>query len=175
MSFGERLKQLRINMNYTGKAFSELINVPYQTYMGYENKGVEANYDTLCRIATALHVSIDDLLGHTAPGEHERLIEYARSCGLEVTEENGLVTVRLTEEGMEGLTPGVIKALQRVNLQPVEVPYFDYTVTYIRGLMEERTREQALFEIANALDSTMQIINTVTFTTNNDTKKSPTE
>lgn len=62
--FGEKLKQLRIASGLTGIAFAESINVPYQTYMGYENKGIEPNYSTLKKIANALHASIDDLLDY---------------------------------------------------------------------------------------------------------------
>ena len=106
----------------------------------------------------ALDVSIDTLLGHAAPSEHARLVAYARACGLEVSEAEGMVIVRLTADGLEGLTPSTMEVLQGLDIQPVTVRDFDSIVTHTQALMEERTREQALFEIAYALNSTLQTI-----------------
>lgn len=69
MTFAERLKHYRELAGYkTGKEFAEHLNIPYPSYMAYENRGREPKYNLLCKICDSLHVSIDELLGHTRKG-----------------------------------------------------------------------------------------------------------
>lgn len=67
MAFQENLKYYREQKGYTAKELSELIDIPYSTYLNYEkiNQGrrTEPRYDTLCKIAHILQVSTDELLG----------------------------------------------------------------------------------------------------------------
>ena len=64
MSFQDNLRRYRETLYASAKEFATVLNVPYPTYLGYENKGAEPKYDVLCKIAEALHVSIDELLGY---------------------------------------------------------------------------------------------------------------
>lgn len=73
MSFQDNLRYYREKLGLTAKDFAARLNINYGTYAGYETQGREPKYDVLCRIATALNVSIDDLIGHT---EHD--LEYWR-------------------------------------------------------------------------------------------------
>lgn len=152
-TFQENLKKYREVLNINAKDFAALIGVNYSTYSNYENQGREPKYDTLCRIATALHVSIDDLLGHTAPGEHERLIEYARSCGLDVTEENGLVTVRLTEKAKQLLSDPDKKYIDNTKIEnfPLEVDKFDYAIKEAEKEVVYKNTNQAILSIAGQI------------------------
>ena len=63
-TFQENLKKYRERLGITAKDFAAQIGTPYTTYTAYENQGREPKFDTLCKIAAALHVSIDDLLGY---------------------------------------------------------------------------------------------------------------
>lgn len=63
-TFQDNLRQYRERLGINAKDFAAQIGVKYTTYTAYENQGREPKYDTLCRIAAALHVSIDDLLGY---------------------------------------------------------------------------------------------------------------
>ena len=64
MGFQENLKYYREKAGYKqAKDFYKLLGVPYSTYIGYESKGREPKYNTLCKIADLLHVSTDELLG----------------------------------------------------------------------------------------------------------------
>lgn len=65
MQFRDNLKFFREKLNLSAKELADCINVPYTTYLNYENKGSEPKYDVLCKIASALHVSIDELLGYS--------------------------------------------------------------------------------------------------------------
>ena len=64
MGFQENLKYYREKAGYKqAKDFYKLLGVPYSTYIGYESKGREPKYSTLCKIADLLNVSTDELLG----------------------------------------------------------------------------------------------------------------
>ena len=64
MSFQENLKYYREKAGYkTAKELADILNLPYNTYAGYESKGREPKYQMLCKIADLLHVSTDELLG----------------------------------------------------------------------------------------------------------------
>lgn len=91
MTFQSNLKKYREIAGYSqAKEFAEKIGVPYQTYMGYENRGREPKFSTLIKIADALHVSIDKLLGYEAhtPDELERTIRDIQGCGFLVFPDN---------------------------------------------------------------------------------------
>lgn len=64
MSFQDNLRAYRERLGINAKDFANSIGVKYSTYASYENLGREPKYATLIKIATALHVSVDDLLGY---------------------------------------------------------------------------------------------------------------
>ena len=74
MAFQDNLKHFREKAGFTAKEFADLLEVPYGTYVSYENRAREPKYELLIKIADALHVSIDDLLGYK-PDEMEQLIQ----------------------------------------------------------------------------------------------------
>lgn len=61
--FQTNLRKYRVGLGITAKDFAAKIGINYTTYANYENRGKEPKFDTLCKIAAALHVSIDELLG----------------------------------------------------------------------------------------------------------------
>ncbi len=64
MGFQENLKFYREKAGYkTAKEFADILNLPYNTYAGYESKNREPKFETLCKIADLLKVSTDELLG----------------------------------------------------------------------------------------------------------------
>lgn len=78
MSFQENLKHYREKAGYkSAKEFANTLGIPPNTYVGYEVRGREPKFDTLCKIADLLEVSTDDLLGRTSNilgnNEDERL------------------------------------------------------------------------------------------------------
>ena len=87
MSFQENLKYYREKAGYkTAKELADILNLPYNTYAGYESKGREPKYQMLCKIADLLNVSTDELLGreNNILGKNEderlkRLINYLLS------------------------------------------------------------------------------------------------
>lgn len=64
MSFQKNLKYYRKKAGYkTARDLAEVLNIPYASYVAYENKKREPKYQTLIQIANALNVSIDKLIG----------------------------------------------------------------------------------------------------------------
>lgn len=65
MKLNERLQQFRERAGYeNAKLFAKAIGMPYSTYSTYESGKSEPKATALIRIASALHVSVDDLLGY---------------------------------------------------------------------------------------------------------------
>ena len=58
----DRLKEARIKSNMTKADMARKLGVAYSTYDGYETGYREPKYETLLKIASALEVSIADLL-----------------------------------------------------------------------------------------------------------------
>ncbi len=67
MKFNERLKHYREKAGYkTAKDFAKKLELPYPTYVAYENTDREPRYELLKKICQLLNVSADDLLGMTS-------------------------------------------------------------------------------------------------------------
>lgn len=88
MSFQEKLRYYREKAGYkSAKQFANLLDVPYTTYVAYENKGREPRYDTLKKISFLLGVSIDTLLENEAT-EVQKAIQDLRTCGFIVSRDH---------------------------------------------------------------------------------------
>jgi len=83
MALKDNLKRLReTTTSYNAKEFAAFLGLSYTTYMGYE-RGSWPNEETLVKIARALHVSIDDLLGYQL-NELEECLNLCKAAGLVV-------------------------------------------------------------------------------------------
>jgi len=69
--FQNNLRFYRKQAGINAKDFAAQLGIKYTTYAGYENQGREPKYDVLCKIAAALHVSIDDLIGYKPPAKYK--------------------------------------------------------------------------------------------------------
>lgn len=102
-TFQDNLRQYRERLGINAKDFAAEIGIKYSTYASYENLGREPKYDTLCRIADALNVSIDDLLGYK-PDRLEYWLKHFPSIPLfaNLDEEKGRVIIStMNDEGKE--------------------------------------------------------------------------
>lgn len=89
MSFQENLKYYREKSGYkTAKEFANTLGIPPNTYVGYEVRGREPKFDTLCKIADLLEVSTDDLLGRKEPRLKDNLMKIKNKVMLEVNRQN---------------------------------------------------------------------------------------
>ena len=64
-TFGERLAQLRIKSGFTQKVIGEKVGVSKSAFANYESGERHPNFETIVKIADALNVSVDYLLGRT--------------------------------------------------------------------------------------------------------------
>lgn len=89
MVFQDNLKKYRELAGYeSAKEFSDALNIPYPTYIAYENRGREPKYELLIKIAKKLDVTTDELLGidsdeQCITWEHAQKI--LRRAGIEIT------------------------------------------------------------------------------------------
>ena len=65
MTFGERLKELRMKSGYTQKQIAEVLKVGRPTIAGYETKNIYPDYEKLIALADFFKCSTDYLLGRT--------------------------------------------------------------------------------------------------------------
>lgn len=75
MTFAERLRYYREKANYSQKELAEIIHIPFGTYNNYETKGYEPKIDILIKLATALNIDVNTLVGFQQTSE-EMLTRY---------------------------------------------------------------------------------------------------
>lgn len=83
MSLKDNLKQMREKAGFAqAKDFAKVAGIPYSSYAVYE-RGSWPNESNLIKIATALHVSVDDLLGYAPeqPDKAECILDFFRRLG----------------------------------------------------------------------------------------------
>lgn len=95
MNFSVNLRKYREKIGLSRKDIAAILNISIQAYGHYENGEREPKLDTLVKIAAALHVSVDELLGYTVPvvGEYEEYKDWLESYGYDVKEEGQAVRV----------------------------------------------------------------------------------
>lgn len=89
LQVGSQIKKFRKEKGYTQKDFSKRIGIAYSTYSNYENNNRVPNAETLQKIATALDVSVSDILGTSLAQNLNADIafyNYLESIGYEVHE-----------------------------------------------------------------------------------------
>ena len=119
--FQDNLRQYREKLGINAKDFAAQIGVKYTTYINYETQGREPRYDILIRIAAALNVSIDELLGHKSPSDYENYKKRLKQIGLDIYEEpDGKILVRLNEKGTK--EHELVKAYEHMNLYEKGLP-----------------------------------------------------
>lgn len=66
MTFGESLTGIRKEKGISRKDFAEQLQIPYTTLRNYETDQREPGHKLLIRMATLLHISVDELIGYHA-------------------------------------------------------------------------------------------------------------
>ena len=90
MALKDNLKRLREQAGYSnGKELADTLGIAYPRYMTYE-RGSWPNEEILTRIATTLHVSMDDLLGYHVDDFDKAAALFHEATGLNIKEiDNG--------------------------------------------------------------------------------------
>lgn len=79
MSFGKRLKKLRLKKNLTQAELAKILKIGESTVSFYEANKREPDYEMLKRIADFFNVSVDYLLGRTDYDKHSETIAAHRT------------------------------------------------------------------------------------------------
>lgn len=107
--FGENLRRLREQAGYKqAKEFAAVVGVPYTTYSSYEKLGREPRYEVLCKIAEALSVSIDELLGYNTPSEERDLFAECKTLIESIGMDGEPLLVSKTRHLDEKEYPGIV-------------------------------------------------------------------
>ncbi len=136
MSFQQNLRKYRERIGISAKDFAAQIGTPYTTYVAYENQGREPKYDTLCKIAAALHVSIDDLLEY----EPDKLQYW-----LDTFPNSGIFARRISEKHIElylNIGDGTGEVLDRFTIAVIENDKFIATMEKIAQEAEKENSPQ---------------------------------
>lgn len=67
MSFGKRLKRIRVQMGLSQGTVAQRVKITTARLSLYENNRERPNIDTLVRLSDVLNVSVDRLLGRAIP------------------------------------------------------------------------------------------------------------
>lgn len=94
MNFAANLRLYREKAGITAKDFAAKIGINYSTYSGYENQDREPKYEILLKIAAALHVTTDELLGYELDGRGV-LLAWLEDMGFYVKTVKGVIRVFL--------------------------------------------------------------------------------
>lgn len=85
--FNKNLKKFREASGVSIGDFADSLGLSRNTYIAYENQNREPSYAVLMKIADALHVSIDDLIGREI-GDYEILLSKCQQMGFLVLPDN---------------------------------------------------------------------------------------
>lgn len=106
MALKDNLKRLREQAGYSnGKEFADVLDIAYPRYMTYE-RGSWPNEEILIRIAAALHVSIDNLLGYKVDTyEHYKAVFLAACPAYGIREQGDMVEIYSREQEKADAAP----------------------------------------------------------------------
>ncbi|SDE62133.1 helix-turn-helix domain-containing protein [Riemerella columbipharyngis] len=93
MTLGEKLRQARINKNYSQEYMAEVLEISQKTYSNFENDKTSPNFSQIEKISTTLEVSILDFLTDNKPS-----FNYSISGG---NNNNGYVVNQIPEKLIE--------------------------------------------------------------------------
>lgn len=139
MSFQDNLRRYREQSGINAKDFAAQLGIKYTTYAGYENQGREPKYDTLCRIAAALHVSIDALMDFT-PDKAAYWIDNLRKRGYTVIDDGENVKIAIDNGTADLDYDTFVTIMNRIDEES------DDLVSQVRdGIFELKLRQEILF------------------------------
>lgn len=163
MLLNERLQELREQAGYTtARQFAKAIGLPQSTYQTYESGKSEPKANVLIKIASALHVSVDELLGY-APDQLNKCVNFIRSIkigrlNLDVILFKDDKHVRITERYKPAIAESIREEGYKTNTGPrlaefdSHQDFIDFVQTIKTGFLNSPAYEVALsMYVENAL------------------------
>lgn len=81
MTFAERLRYYREKADLSQKELCEKIDISFSTYNNYETRGYEPKIDILIKLAAALNIDVNALVGYQV-NDKETLLNILRAAGI---------------------------------------------------------------------------------------------
>ncbi len=144
MTFGEKLKQLRIDNNMTQEELGRQIGIQKSGISKYENDTVEPNLTTLAKISKIFNVSIDSLV----PNEVEILNAKPKNVGERLRHLR--IEKNLTQEEFGKIFNMTKSRISQYETSKHEIDdktkilfadYFNISIDYLLGRIEDRNIE----------------------------------
>lgn len=141
MLFAENLKRLRENNHLSKSDMAKKLDITPSAYGAYELKRREPSFDMLCKIADALHVSTDELLGHEVD-ELEKCKSFVCKAGWEINEifsPPGCTTVNVDTRELNKISPLMampITANERERFVPIAFPNDEF-IKWVTSAIED--------------------------------------
>lgn len=121
-TFGKTLKQLRAEKGFTQDGFADYLDIPFNTYKAYEADQRMPKSDGLLKLAKALNVSTDYLLG--VDDERKPL---KSSLMFNTEEENKMIRqIRTFDETVRQSIFDLVDSLYRSNEDKEDSEYYPY-------------------------------------------------
>lgn len=144
MNFSKNLLTYRTDSGLTRKEMADIVGVSLSTYTNYEAGNRSPNIELLPKIAAALHVSIDELLGYKAPSEHQRLMNLARSWGLVIEETDNGIRVSLSENSYNQLNKQEKERWEKLSIDFLPSDWFDTAIQGTEKSIHQRNLQQVI-------------------------------
>ncbi len=116
MSFQDNLRRYRERQGITAKDFAAQLGIKYTTYANYENQGREPKYDTLCRIAAALHVSIDELMDFNSDSA-AYWVSYLKNKDFDITDDGEKIYLNHNGEKFSVSHKEFVESMERLSAE----------------------------------------------------------
>lgn len=132
MSFQKNLKYYRKKAGYkTARDFAEVLNIPYASYVAYENKKREPKYQTLIQIANALNVSIDKLIGrYDNPFDNADIKDLTQRIA-------DILSIQEQKNISLGFSFEHTKLLFNINIDDVSPQEIEIDISYLKKILDD--------------------------------------
>lgn len=151
LGFQENLRRFRESQGITAKELAARVGIKYTTLISYETAGKEPRLETLCKLAAALHITTDRLLGYSLPSVDIQA-NIARRAGLDVREAGGSYVATVTPAAYDQIGMLDKKLLEGLNLSPLPALEFDRAVKFARQHVLDENNDRFILWILTMIN-----------------------
>lgn len=168
MTIHERIKQLRKDRRIKQADLAKQIGVPQSTLSKYENGNLRIDTDTLTKIAKALDVSVDELLGRErdhSPFSPENLVLHDKAISnlqekyAELNRKAELLNQELTFTAVQQEYIELLKTLEQLSTELEHQKYLNLSVELRKSRNELSHVKKLVAEKDSVLKNVMELIN----------------
>lgn len=151
MNFADNLRVIRTKSLMTRKEMAEKIGVSLSTYTNYEAGNRSPSIELLPKIAAALNVTTDQLLGYSLT-DLNREKGLAAHSGLAVEEQGGCLKVDVSPDMLAKFNSYELAMISKLDLSPVSPADFVKSVKIGRQLVIDKYPQEFILQILMGID-----------------------